>query len=118
MPARTRRRRSPGALSFLRPDAEPDPAALGRAVEIASFENMRRLEEGDLQAPGAALVAALKEEALRPFDAGDPESFKVRRGKVGGYVDYLARPDIEFLHREIARLDPRYGYGMHAGPSR
>ena len=98
------------ALRFLRPDAEPDPAAVGRAVAIASFDNMRRLEAGDRHAPGAELVADLQEEALRPCDAADPDSYKVRRGKVGGYVDYLAGPDIAFLNRELTRLDPRYGY--------
>ncbi len=99
-----------GALRFLLPAAGPDPDALHRAVEIASFDNMRRLEAGDLDAPGAELVADLKEEVLRPCDASDPDSYKVRRGKVGGYVDYLSPPDIKFLNRELARLNPRYGY--------
>ncbi len=99
------------AVQFLRPGAEIDGAALERALEIASFENMRRLEAGDCRAPGVELVASLKEEALRPCDVRDPDSFKVRRGKVGGYVDYLGAADIAFLDREIGRLDPRYGYG-------
>ena len=98
------------ALRFLQPEAEPDVAALERAVEIASFANMQRLEAGDRRALGAGLVAGLREEALRPWDARDPDSYKVRRGKVGGYVDYLARPDIEFLDRELEALDVRYGY--------
>ena len=99
-----------GALRFLCPEAEPDAVALDRAVEIASFDNMRRLEAGDCRAPGAALIAGLRGEALRPCDARDPDSYKVRRGKVGGYVDYLAAPDIEFLNRELEALDVRYGY--------
>ena len=105
------------ALRFLQPGVEPDLAALDRAVEIASFENMRRLEAGDARATGAALVAGLRQEALRPTDADDPDSYKVRRGKVGGYVDYLAAPEIGFLDRELARLDPRYGYHV-PGPAR
>lgn len=48
---------------------------------------------------------------LRPGVEGDPESFKARRGKVGGYVDYLGPEDIERLSAVIeGGLDPWYGY--------
>lgn len=99
------------ALRFLLPDYELDRDLLARAVEIASFENMRRLEGGDATAPGAGLVSDLHQEALRPGKADDPDSFKVRRGKVGGYLDYLSRPDVAYLSRALERLDPRFGYG-------
>ena len=36
-------------------------------------------------------------ERLRPADPHNPESFKVRRGKVGGYVDYLSSEDIAYV---------------------
>ena len=100
-----------GALRFLLPDRPLDTGALRRAVEIASFENMRRLESGDARAAGSELVGDLHQEALRPKDADDPDSYKVRRGKVGGYADYLSRADVEYLDRALERLDPRYGYG-------
>ena len=103
-----------GAVRFLQPEVEPDAAALARAVEIASFDNMRRLESGDRQASGVELVTNLQEEALRPYDAGDADSYKVRRGKVGGYVDYLGAEDVAFLNREVAVLDARYGYREEA----
>lgn len=65
-----------------------------RAVESASFENMRRLErEGKVDHP-----------KLRPGDLQDEESFKVRRGKVGGYVDYLSTEDIEYANKAISEL--------------
>ena len=98
------------ALRFLQPDLEPDPRALAHAVEVSSFENMRRLEKGDAQAAGSTVVATLQEEALRPADANDVDSYKVRRGKVGGYVDYLSAEDMAFLDEEVARLDERFGY--------
>jgi hypothetical protein len=88
-----------------------DPAALSRAVAISSFENMRLLEAGTKDAQGTELVADLNTEALRPKDASDPDSYKVRRGKVGGFADYLAAADIEYLDSVVAKLDPRYGYG-------
>ena len=103
-----------GALRFLLPDGPLDTGALRRAVEIASFENMRRLESGDTRAAGSELVGDLHKEALRPKDADDPDSYKVRRGKVGGYADYLTPADVEYLDRALEQLDPRYGYGPHA----
>ncbi len=98
------------ALRFLLPQFAPDTAALARAVDIASFENMRRLEAGDSKAPGSELVGELNKEVLRPKNADDPDSYKVRRGKVGGYSDYLSGPDLEYLNRALERLDARYGY--------
>ncbi|MEZ4253755.1 MAG: sulfotransferase domain-containing protein [Polyangiales bacterium] len=48
---------------------------------------------------------------LRPGDTSDPESFKARRGKVGGFVDYLRPEDIaEMTRRTREELDPWYGY--------
>ena len=99
------------ALRFLLPTLALDPAALARAVEISSFENMRRLEAGTKDAQGTELVADLNTEALRPKDAADPDSYKVRRGKVGGFADYLAPSEIEYLNSVVAGLDPRFGYG-------
>ncbi len=98
------------AIRFLLPDAGVDAEILARAVDISSFENMRRLEKGDRQAPGSELVGELNKEALRPRDADDPDSYKVRRGKVGGYADYLSGGDLAYLDRALARLDARYGY--------
>jgi hypothetical protein len=31
----------------------------------------------------------------------DPESYKTRRGKVGGYVDYLTAEDIAFIDQTV-----------------
>jgi hypothetical protein len=75
------------------------------AIEFGRFEAMQR-REAVSPADGTPLAAGR---------ADDAESFKVRRGKVGGYVDYLARSDIEWLDARIAaELDPYYGYGPNA----
>jgi hypothetical protein len=72
------------------------------AVRFASFESMRAMESGDV----------LKTGRLRPRDPGDAESFKTRKGKVGGYVDYLTPDEIAWMEQRIrATLDPSYGYG-------
>ena len=105
------------ALRFLRPTLALDLAAMSRAVEISSFENMRRLEAGTAGGTGTELVQALnqsKKNSLRPANVADPDSYKVRRGKVGGYTDYLGETDIRYLDRVLEKLDPRYGYGVHA----
>ncbi len=48
---------------------------------------------------------------LRPGNAADPESFKARKGKIGGFVDYLEPDDIERMDHVIkVELDPWYGY--------
>lgn len=100
------------AVRFLLPTVALEPAALARAIELSSFDNMRRLEAGTQGAQGSELVAdtGLAREALRPADAADPDSFKVRRGKVGGYADYLNGADLAFLNRALSKLDARYGY--------
>jgi hypothetical protein len=77
--------------------------SIERAVEFASFENMRRLEMSGGMGRGRLV--------LRPADASDVESYKTRRGKAGGYRDYLSEEDIEYLDRRISsELDPYYGY--------
>jgi hypothetical protein len=40
----------------------------------------------------------------------DPESFKVRRGKVGGYGEYLSTEDQQFAADAMTELDRRFGY--------
>lgn len=64
-----------------------------RAVELCSFDAMRRME----------LSGSVPHVRLRPGDIADPESYKVRRGKVGGYADTLSAADCAFLDDYIAR---------------
>jgi len=71
------------------------------AVQFGDFENMRSLESG----------GALRSGRLRPRDPSDVESFKTRRGVVGGYRDYLDADEIAWMEERIAsRLDPFFGY--------
>jgi hypothetical protein len=48
--------------------------------------------------------------AMGPGDVRDPESFKVRRGKVGGYREYLSIEDQKYAADALMKLDPRFGY--------
>jgi len=75
-------------------------AALDDALEYSSFENMQRLERS-----GAVKSRQLAPPLHRDGD-DDPEGFKVRRGIVGGYKDYLSADDQRFLDEYInANLD-------------
>ncbi len=73
--------------------------ALASAISFGSFDNMKKLEAQN----------ALNSVRLRRPTDGDPESFKVRRGIVGGYRDYLTADDITFIDAYLdAELDDYY----------
>ncbi len=62
-------------------------------------------------APAALVLAGRGAYKLRPGDRNDEESFEVRKGKVGGYVEYLSADEIESLDRKMAEtLSDFYGY--------
>jgi hypothetical protein len=80
-----------------------DEAALRGAVEYASVENMRKLEE--------KRTFWLAGSRMRAKDASNPDSYKVRRAKVGGYRDYFDEAQIAAIDALVAaRLSPLYGY--------
>ena len=49
---------------------------------------------------------------LQPRDRNDPESFNVRRGRIGGYADYLSAGDIAYANGTMSALDQRFGYSQ------
>ena len=70
-------------------------------AEFASFERMQRMER----------EGAVRSFRLRPGDRNDPESYKVRKGVVGGHAAYLSPEDIAAADRWLRdRLAPSYGY--------
>lgn len=84
---------------------ELEDALVEEAVRFASFENMRAMETGNVLDSGR----------LRARDPNDAESFKTRKAKVGGFVDYLSPAEIAWMEQKIrATLDPLYGYGEPA----
>src|SRR6266536_5682321 len=70
------------------------------ALEFSRFENMQKLEA----------AGAFDSNILHPGDVRDPESFKVRRGKVGGYREYLSLEDQKYAADALMKLGPRFGY--------
>lgn len=86
-------------LGFLGLATPPD--VLEKAIAFASFESLKEKERAGF----------FRTEKLQARDLGDPASFKVRRGKVGGYRDELPPEIVARLDRLVAeRLDPRLGY--------
>lgn len=72
------------------------------AVEYSAFEKMKELEKAH----------RWTSDVMRPGTDVDEESFKVRRGVVGGYRDYLTDEDMQYVGRafeehgwEFARED-------------
>jgi hypothetical protein len=84
-------------LEFLG-EKEPDADAFAHALEFSRFGNMKKMEA----------AGAFASKILQPTDAGDPESFKVRRGKVGGFTDYLTGDDLAYANAAMGKLDPRF----------
>jgi alcohol sulfotransferase len=53
---------------------------------------------------------------MAPGDKSDPDSYKVRRAKVGGYRDYFDDGQAEQIEAYIRdHLEPRFGYGVTRG---
>jgi hypothetical protein len=78
--------------------------AFSHALEFSDFRHMKKLE-------GAG---AFTSKILRAGDTQDPESFKVRRGKIGGFEDYLSPNDQVYAAAALQKLDPRFDYGGRA----
>jgi hypothetical protein len=63
-----------------------------------AFDNLRKLSKH----------SSIHE--LQPTDPADDESYKFRRGRVGGYAGYLSPEDIAFLTGKLEQLEEGYGY--------
>jgi hypothetical protein len=82
--------------------SEIDDELLKQAVEYASFKNMRKMEA----------AGAFTSGMLTPGNRSDQESYKTRRGKIGGHQDYLSSEESARLLDKIrTELSDFYGYG-------
>jgi len=73
------------------------------AVEFSSYENMKKMEDKKtFWLSGGRMV---------PKDRSNPNSFKVRRAKVGGYRDYFDDDQVARIEALAAEnLSPLFGY--------
>jgi sulfotransferase family protein len=88
----------------------PTDKELQETVAFASIENMRKLEERSTFWRSGSV--------LRPGERGNVDSYKVRRGKVGGFRDYFSDAEVaEIEHYVRERLNPIFGYGGSEAPA-
>ena len=89
-------------LAFLDVSSAISNQTIAEAIDFADFQRMQRMErDGQYK----------HTPRLRPGDLDEPKSFKVRRGKVGGYKDYLSAQEIAWLTERLENnLSPYYGY--------
>ena len=86
-------------------DQPATPMEIEAAVAFASFEALRAKER-----------AGFFERHLAPGRPDDPQSYKVRQGKVGGYRLELTPEQIAEVDAIVAtELAPDHGYGYGAG---
>ena len=78
----------------------PQFEAYEHALAFSEFKNMKKLEA----------AGAFQSKILQPGDVADPESFKVRRGQVGGYRDDLSVEDQDYAAAAMRALNTRFGY--------
>ena len=74
--------------------ADASPEALQQAVAYASFDNMKKMETSGV----------FRDPMMQPGKAGSGESFKVRRGKIGGYTDYMGPEDLAYVQQVVEEM--------------
>jgi alcohol sulfotransferase len=88
-------------LDFMRVHATD--AQVNAAVDYSSYENMKKME--------GAQQFRLAGGRMMPRDKDNPDSYKVRRAKVGGYRDYFTDEEVAAIDRRLAEtLDPLFNY--------
>ena len=84
-------------------------AHVEEAVAFASYDNMKRLEQDR--------VFSGHGQRLLPGNKANPDSYKVRRAKVGGYRDYFDDEQLAAIDALMAqRPGPLFGYLSEAEP--
>jgi hypothetical protein len=79
------------------------------AVAFGSFDNLKNLEQQGFFRQGGLSLRNPK----------DPESFKVRRAKIGGFKDYFTEQQVAELEELVrTRLSPTFGYEPSAATAR
>ena len=73
------------------------------AVEFSSYENMKKMEQKK--------TFWLRGGRMVPQDRANPNTYKVRRAKVGGYRDYFDDAQVEQIEALVnSTLSPYFGY--------
>ena len=88
-------------LDFMAVEATEDE--VNAAVDYSSYENMKKMESKQ--------QFRLSGGRMMPRDKDNPNSYKVRRAKVGGYRDYFSDEEVTAIDRQLAEtLHPLFEY--------
>jgi alcohol sulfotransferase len=88
-------------LDFMQVDATE--SQVNAAVDYSSYENMKKMEsKQQFRLAGGRMM---------PRDKDNPDSYKVRRAKVGGYRDYFNDEEVAAIDKYLAEsLDAMFDY--------
>jgi hypothetical protein len=88
-------------MEFL--DSKADQSTITKAITFSSFDNMKKMESsGKFRLSGGRMV---------PKDQNNPDSYKVRKGEVGGFRQYFDIEQTRQIEETInQQLSPVYGY--------
>ena len=84
-------------LRFMELD-ETDEAMVATAVAFASFSNMKKMESS----------GHFQDDKMQPAAREDADSYKVRRGKIGGYTDHLSSEDLDYIQHTVRTMSCPY----------
>jgi hypothetical protein len=88
-------------MSFLGTPASAEE--IREAVEYGSIDNMRKMEQQS--------AYSMTGGRMKPRDVNNPDSYKVRRAKVGGYRDYFDDDQVAEIDALVNEtLAPIFGY--------
>lgn len=87
-------------ISYLRMDYITDDY-LQQSIDKADFKRMQKMEK----------QGEFNRGRMQPGNPDDVQTFKVRKGKVGGYKEECSPEDVEFIDEYLKKnLDNRVGY--------
>lgn len=95
-------------LEFLH--IEIDEAVFQESLNFSKFDNMKKIERSGKV--DRRLRSGIGDVALAPGNVDDPESFKVRKGKVGNYKEYMSDTDLAVVAEAMRKLHPAFGYSF------
>lgn len=73
---------------------EIENRVIKKAVDFASFSNMKEMEKNGI----------FNSPVMSPGKENDKESYKVRRGVVGGYSSYLSEEDVNYIDEMLEEM--------------
>jgi hypothetical protein len=82
-------------------DIPAKTSLLQETAEYGDFKNMRKLEMSN----------KINDYRMKPGDKSDPNSFRTRKGKSGGYLEELSAEDIAYVDKLMQKTMPKFlGY--------